>query len=242
MRKILSTGVMILLMLATIMGTAAAQSGTDTATTPTAVPTSQPAGTTLYQHPIVQILSAYFGRVTRPMLPTPTLTETATEDAAVDASATATEAPTVTPVMGPEEFAEQIAMYHADGMGFGVLVKLYAMAEAAVEACVNQPVSTEVVDPTQPACEAVTVEELVSEIQGGAGMGQLFKEFGKPALLGVGHVKKAMQHQQEELSATPTPDPGIVGGDLQNQKTNNGHTKGNKPARLTTPKPHGPNK
>ena len=183
MRKILSTWVMIVLLLGAVVGTAAAQT-----LEPTAVPTSQPAEPTTYLHPIVQILAAYFGRETRPTLATPTPT--------VDPSATPTVTPTVTPVTGTEEFAKQIAMFHDEGMGFGVLVKLYAMAEASVEACVklqptpgatadpNQPAASPTVEPTQPACVPVTVDELVSEFQGGTGMGQLFKEFGKPALLG----------------------------------------------------------
>jgi hypothetical protein len=244
MRKTLSIWGMIVLMLASVVGTAAAQSGTD----PTAVPTSQPAEPTLYLHPIVQVLSAYFGRTTRPMMPTPTPTETATVDPSASptpvTSETPTETPTAIPVMGPDEFAAQIAKYHEEGMGFGELVKLYAMAEASVEACVKQAAAatTTVADPTQPACEAVTVEQLVSEVQGGAGMGQLFKEYGKPALLGVGHVKKAMQNL--EAQATPTPDPSMAASDLQtqNQKSANGKGNSNKPMKDKTPKPHGPNK
>jgi hypothetical protein len=224
----------------------------------------------------VQVLSAYFGRETRPTLPTPTptvtktATETATETATVDPSATATETatetatatvtPTVPPVMGPEEFAEQIAAFHQEGMGFGVLVKLYAMAEAAVKACASLPVTTaapaagSTAEATPAVCEAVTVEELVSQFQGGSGMGQLFKEFGKPALLGVGQVKKALKQQ---VTATPTPTvvtpvPGTTLTPVpstaadskvqnQNQKSNNGNgnssSNGNPPAKVKTVKP-----
>jgi hypothetical protein len=264
MRKILSVWGMILLMLVLVVGTAAAQSGLDATATPTAVPTSQPAGSTNYTHPIVQILSAYFGRTTRPTLPTPTPTATATVDPSATATEVSSETPTATPtaepVMGPEEFAEQIAMFHEEGMGFGVLVKLYAMAEDSVKACLDQPAATSVADPTQPACEAVTVEQLVSEFQGGAGMGQLFKEYGKPALLGVGQVRKSLQKQPEELQPTPTPAPSMESTDpqTQNQKVNNGNGSGNgngngngnssgngngnKPAKIKTPVPHGSKK
>jgi hypothetical protein len=254
MRKLISIWGTMILMLVLIVGTAAAQSGVG----PTGTPTSPPAGSTRYMHPIVQILSAYFGRTTRPMLPMPTVTPTQTPT--VDPSATATEVPSETPtatptataVMGPEEFAEQIARYHEEGMGFGVLVKLYAMAEDSVKACLNQPVTGEAVDPKQPACETVTVEQLVTEFHSGAGMGQLFKQYGKPALLGVGQVRKDLQKQQEELQSTPTPAPSMDSVDLQtqSQKSNkgNGNSNGNgngnshKPANGNTPKTHGPKK
>ena len=205
MRKLLSTWGMITLLLVFVVGSVAAQSGDTTGTTPTEVPTSEPANSTLYTHPVVQVLSAYFGRTTRPMMPN--------SDSHRDPHAgpirrhlrrspseTPPATPTATP-MGPEEYAEQIAMYHDEGIGFGVLVKLYAMAEDAVKACADLQVPGVVADPALPACEAVTVEQLVSEFQGGVGMGQLFKTYGKPALLGVGHVKKALQkNQPEELS------------------------------------------
>ncbi len=272
MRKILTTWGLILLMLVSIVGTAAAQDSGPTAT-PTATPTSQPAESTFYRHPIVQILSAYFGRLTRPVLPTasPTPTATFTVTPTVDPLATATATPTegpsptptetptgtptATPLPGPQEYAEQIALYHESGMGFGVLVKLYAMAEAAVEDCLNQSVltaSVEAVDPEQTTCVAVTVDQLVTEFVSGTGMGQLFKDYGKPALLGVGHVKKAYKNLPAEVtvtpnpSLTPTPVPSGDASTLQNQKSNNGYGNsksngnGNKPVK--TPKPKGSKK
>jgi hypothetical protein len=239
---------MIFLMLVLIVGTAGAQSGVDPTTTPTTVPTSQPTGSTLYKHPIVQILGAYFGRTTRPMLPTPTPTATPTVDPLATPteipSETPTATPTDTPEMGPEEIAEQIAMYHDEGIGFGVLVKLYAMAEDSVQTCLDLQAAGEGIDPTQLACEAVTVEQLVGEFQGGAGMGQLFKEYGKPALLGVGHVRKNLQNEQEQMQFTPTPVPSMGSGDMQSeeQKSNNGNSNGNKPVKDKNPKSHGPKK
>ncbi len=76
---------------------------------------------------------------------------------------------------------DDIAAYHEDGMGFGVLVKLYQMAAESQEACLD----------AEEAC-GVTVEELIAAFQSGQGMGQLFKEYGKPSMLGVGHVRKAL--------------------------------------------------
>jgi hypothetical protein len=170
--------------------------------------------------------------------------------------------------MGPEEFAQQIAMYHGEGMGFGVLVKLFSMVEASVEKCVIQLAGEseatnqdagDVVVPNELTCEALTVEQLVSEFKGGSGLGQLFKEYGKPALLGVGHVKKALKNQPQvtptpALTTTPepvvttTPEPSVGSADLQNQnqKSNNGNGNGNgksnKPVKVKTPNPHGRNK
>jgi len=76
---------------------------------------------------------------------------------------------------------DDIAAYHEEGMGFGVLVELYQMAAESKEACLD----------AEDAC-GVTVEELVEAFQSGQGLGQLFKEYGKPSMLGVGHVRKAL--------------------------------------------------
>ncbi len=85
------------------------------------------------------------------------------------------------------EVGDKIAQYHDDGIGFGVLVKLYAMSVEAQEACAE---SGAVDDPT---C-GITVEELVAQIQNeGLGMGELFEIYGKPAMLGVGHVRQELR-------------------------------------------------
>jgi len=75
---------------------------------------------------------------------------------------------------------DEIAAYHEDGLGFGVLVKLYAMAAASQEACGDE-------ESTEPC--GVTVEELVQAFQSGTGMGDLFKEYVRPSIRGVGHVR-----------------------------------------------------
>jgi hypothetical protein len=69
------------------------------------------------------------------------------------------------------QVSDQIAAYHDQGLGFGVLVKLYAIAEAT----------------------GVPVEELVAQFQAGTGMGQLFKLYGKPSILGVGQVRQLLK-------------------------------------------------
>jgi hypothetical protein len=67
---------------------------------------------------------------------------------------------------------EKIAEYHEEGIGFGVLVKLFAMAEAN---------------------DDITVEELIEQFLNGTGIGELFQEYGKPSLLGVGHVRQELK-------------------------------------------------
>jgi len=153
-------------------------------------------------------------------------------------------------VMGPEEFAQQIALYHQEGMGFGVLVKLYAMAEAQIEACVSQTTSSPQptaggVDSIQTTCEAVTIDQLVNEFRSGTGMGLLFKEYGKPALLGVGQVKKALKNLPQStpvpttVATTPVPTMDPANVQAQNQKSNNGNGNGNGNGNS---KGHGPKK
>ncbi len=91
------------------------------------------------------------------------------------------------------EAGDEIAALHDDGMGFGVIVKLYAMAQDSQEACASStpPDPTSAVSPDNGTACGVTVDELVAAFQSGAGMGQLFKQYGKPSLLGVGHVRHA---------------------------------------------------
>jgi hypothetical protein len=72
---------------------------------------------------------------------------------------------------------DEIAAYHDDGLGFGVLVKLYAMAAALAETCAD----------AEESC--ATVDDLVVAFQSGMGLGDLMKEYGKPTILGIGHVK-----------------------------------------------------
>jgi hypothetical protein len=89
---------------------------------------------------------------------------------------------------------DEIAAYHEEGMGFGVLAKLYAMAAELEKACAAA-------ESDEPC--AATVAELVEAFQSGMGMGQLFKEYGKPAIHGVGHVKQQMK-KHENGSCPPS--------------------------------------
>jgi len=84
---------------------------------------------------------------------------------------------------------DQIAPLHEDGMGFGVIVKLFAIADESQEACDDDG------DGGTPC--GVTVDVLAEAFDTGMGMGQLFEEFGKPAILGVGHVRKTARDSDD---------------------------------------------
>ena len=85
------------------------------------------------------------------------------------------------------EAGDEIAAYHDEGIGFGVLVKLYAMADEAQEACAELGAADD------PAC-GISVEELVVQFQSeGLGMGELFQLYGKPAMTGVGHIRQDLR-------------------------------------------------
>ncbi|MBE0410673.1 MAG: hypothetical protein IBX69_13165 [Anaerolineales bacterium] len=87
---------------------------------------------------------------------------------------------------------EKIAEYHQEGIGFGVLVKLFAIAEAN---------------------DDLTVEELIEEFLSGTGIGELFKEYGKPSLLGVGHVRQELKAEESNGDL-----PGMKKGKKFNQQ------------------------
>jgi hypothetical protein len=63
---------------------------------------------------------------------------------------------------------DDIAERHDDGFGFGVIVKLYAIAMEFDQ----------------------DLDEMFDLFDSGTGMGHLFKEYGKPGKLGVGHVRQ----------------------------------------------------
>lgn len=89
------------------------------------------------------------------------------------------------------QVSDQIAAYHEDGMGFGVLVKLYAIAQESAEECLG------VVPEDGTPCET-SVEELVMLFKSGVGMGQIFKDYGKPDKLGVGHVRQELTKDKDK--------------------------------------------
>ena len=92
---------------------------------------------------------------------------------------------------------DEIAAYHEDGLGFGVLVKLYGMAAALEEACADA-------DPDEPC--GMTVDELVAAFQSGMGIGDLFKEYGRPSIVGIGHVKGKADGKPDHAGPKDRPD------------------------------------
>jgi hypothetical protein len=94
---------------------------------------------------------------------------------------------------------DEISAYHDDGYGFGVLVKVYAIASEAQESCLASAEEVEAeADEAGEAEESegvnpcsVTAAHLIGELEE-MGMGQVFKLYGKPEIMGVGHVRKLM--------------------------------------------------
>ena len=89
------------------------------------------------------------------------------------------------------QVSDQIAAYHEEGMGFGVLVKLYAIAQESVEECLKA------IPEEGIPCET-SVDDLVLLFQSGVGMGQIFKDYGKPDKLGVGHVRQELTQDKDK--------------------------------------------
>lgn len=225
-RKTIAIMVLLLALLSSIVGTAAA----DTIDEPPVDPVAEETGTKFFTHPVVQLLSAYFDRDWQPeeeVTPDPEgeLEEGETPEGETPEGEDGGEESGLGPI------GEQIAAYHEEGMGFGVLVKIYAMAEAAKGAC------PETVDPAAEPCVPVTAEELVESFRSGAGMGELFQEYGKPALLGVGHVKKELKNlpvEEEPVVVEPGEEelPALMdvqGGKPEKVKEDKGKPETGKP-------------
>lgn len=107
------------------------------------------------------------------------------------------------------DVGDDVAAYHDDGIGFGDLTKIYAIAEESQEACEAEAAEEETPEesPTDPPATeeppteeppeeeepcGVTVEELVEAYLDGMSMGDMFALYGKPAMLGVGHIRQAL--------------------------------------------------
>ena len=98
------------------------------------------------------------------------------------------------------QVSTQIATYHANGMGFGVLVKLYALAQR----------------------QGIPVQDLVDEFQNGKGMGQIFKEYGgKPSKTGVGHVRHDKDQKGKGPPVQSPDDPDQPGKKNNGKKPDN---------------------
>ncbi|MFZ5809949.1 MAG: hypothetical protein ACOY16_11765 [Chloroflexota bacterium] len=102
---------------------------------------------------------------------------------------------------------QEINTYHQQGLGFGVLVKLYALASATSES--ESPVS---------------VADLVAQFQSGTGIGQLFHTYGKPVTTGVGQVRKQQKNNPNVTNHTP---PGQTNKNKIKNKVKTNHSQNN---------------
>lgn len=85
------------------------------------------------------------------------------------------------------EVGDQIIAYHNDDYGFGELVKIYAIVAESHEACASEASSGE-----SGSCE-LTVEGLIAELEAAEGdFGVLFQTYGRPSMMGVGHIRQAL--------------------------------------------------
>lgn len=91
------------------------------------------------------------------------------------------------------QVSDDVASYHAAGMGFGELVKIYSLSNAT----------------------GIPVEDLLTEYRSGTGMGQLFKKYGKPPQVGVGHVRQELK-QSDETDPGQDPLPPENGNGVDN--------------------------
>lgn len=153
-------------------------------------PVPAEAGTTFWTNPVVRLLADFFSSLFQPSAaegypvegPTITpdfpdrenaLTEEPTEGQVEESDP----APDATPTPLPEQV---VAMLHTEeDLGFGEMVKLLAIVEEAQAAC----------EYDLSFCD-VTIESLLQQYQESDGFGELFDEYGKPQMTGVGHVRQ----------------------------------------------------
>lgn len=146
-------------------------------------PPEDPPPTGTYSHPIVQLLATYFGQ-TESTDPDQGEEQNPEQDQDQDTD----QGGDTDPGSDPQAALEaEIAGYFEQGLGFGELVKVYAIAAESEEACAEEGGTQDAETPC-----GVTVEELVDMVEGGTGMGQLFQIYGRPSMLGVGHVRQQL--------------------------------------------------
>jgi len=79
------------------------------------------------------------------------------------------------------DVGDDIGQYHEDGFGFGVIVKVYAIIAELEEACMEE-------EADEDLC-GITVEDLFNDLANGSSIGDLFETYGKPSIVGIGHVR-----------------------------------------------------
>ncbi|MBW8010339.1 MAG: hypothetical protein FVQ83_03735 [Chloroflexi bacterium] len=114
-----------------------------------------------------------------------------------------------------------VITYREEGYGFGQLVKLYAIVEESQEAC-EAEASVGTTESDEPSC-GVTLEELFLFLESGGGMGELFAEYWRPSMLGVGQVRQALN--AEGSGEGENGNNGLKG--ICNARSNNGNANAN---------------
>ncbi len=93
------------------------------------------------------------------------------------------------------DVGDDIGQYHEDGFGFGVIVKVYAIIAELDEACMEEETEGGEVEEAPEGEEAeddlcgTTVEDLFNDLANGLSIGDLFATYGKPSIVGIGHVR-----------------------------------------------------
>jgi hypothetical protein len=136
-------------------------------------------------HPIIKLLASFFSNLFQPAVEEPVEGDdvvpppsdgTEDDEGLGDEGEGTVEDPL--PVIVPEEVIAEL--HEGQDLGFGEITKLLQIVVEAQASCTLEGVN----------CD-VTLEGLVAEYKAGVGMGELFQKYGKPDLLGVGHVRKA---------------------------------------------------
>jgi hypothetical protein len=140
-------------------------------------------------HPIVKLLASFFSYLFQPVVEEPVVGDDVVPPVVEESEDSEGEDGEVTvedplPVVVPEEV---IAGLHEDqDLGFGEITKLLQIVVEAQASCTLEGVN----------CD-VTLDSLLAEYKSGVGMGELFQKYGKPSLLGVGHVRKAADPKEK---------------------------------------------
>ena len=173
---------MSLLIAALMLVTAITPVFADTDTDPAGEPAPVEETSGFWNHPIVKLLASFFSGLFEPPVVEEPVEGEGVEPPEEPVEGTEGEEPL--PPVVPEEVVA--ALHEEQKLGFGEMTKLFQIVAEARAACVLEGVN----------CD-VTLEGLVAEYKDGAGMGALFKEYGKPSLLGVGQVRKELNPKEK---------------------------------------------
>lgn len=143
-------------------------------------------------HPIVKLLASYYAYLFQ-QPPPQDLPEGEQPPAAVT----------------PEESIAQL--FTEEELGFGVMVKLLQLTAETKDAC----------EKSGTHCD-VSLESLVERFQSGEGLGELFQEYGKPKVIGVGQVRQAAESDDN---------PGVAAGKPEHANAGRGRDKADNPGR-----------